>query len=75
MYLLKALSPEALAIQMVRIPWSCFQAVKLPRSYAGAAPRRKAGGARARKAAVYASLPGIRRLRIMVPAPYYLRVA
>jgi alpha-D-ribose 1-methylphosphonate 5-triphosphate synthase subunit PhnI len=46
---------------------------KIPRSYASAAPRRKALGVRRRKSAVYASLPGIRRIRIRLPNQYVRR--
>jgi hypothetical protein len=47
---------------------------KFPKSYSGAHARRKARGARGRKTALYASMTGIKRLRIR-PFNQYVRLA
>jgi hypothetical protein len=48
----------------------CADVRKLPKCYGGAPARRKTAGARARKRALYASLTGIRRIRIRLPIRY-----
>jgi hypothetical protein len=54
---------EALRIALDAVFGSALVRKKFPKCYSGAPARRKAKGARGRKAALYASMTGIKRLR------------
>jgi hypothetical protein len=63
------ITEEALRISLQSVFLSA-RVRKFPKCYAGAPARRKAGGARARKLALYASMTGIRKIRIRAPNSY-----
>jgi hypothetical protein len=66
------ITEEALRISLKSVFLSA-RVRKFPKCWAGAPARRKASGARARKQALYASMTGVKRIRIGAPNQYTRR--